>query len=609
MFIFELYMKNTAVLFLLMLASLGLFAQNDDLRLAGQYSMNGEMQKAADIYQKLYKQSNETYYPLYFNSLIGLKKFDEAESITKKMLKLHPQIPQYTIALGRIYRETGNQEKADGIYDNLLKTMPADQNAINDIASQFYQAENIDYAIKAFVQGRKVLHNDQLFVNELISLYRFKHDKVNVVNEYLNLLQVNPEYIMQAKSVIASQFDGAADYNMLKTALLKLIQQYPQQTIFADMLTWQYLQQKQFNMAMNQALALNRRQNDGGSSIMELCQTLVSNQAYDEAIRGYEYIISKGKDNDLYIGAKIELINTKSLKITSGKYEQADLLDLEKDYIALLNEFGRNQGTAFAMQKLAKLQAFKLHKFADAQKLLEETVAVPGLRPGLLADCKLDLGDIYLLNNKPWDASLTYMQVQSDHSGTPIGQEANYRNAKLAYYTGDFAYAKGQLDVLKAATSQLIANDALNLSLLISDHTAFDSTGNALKMYARADLAIFKEDPDKAVITLDSIDKVYPKNDLVNDILMAKARIYIQKNEYQMAIVPLKKIAEDGKTDLWADDAVFMLGDIYENHLDDKATAQTWYQKIITDYPSSLWINDARKRFRILRGDVIPSGS
>jgi tetratricopeptide (TPR) repeat protein len=602
-------MKNAAVLFLLMLASLGVFAQNDDLRLAGQYSMNGEMQKAADIYQKLYKQSNETYYQLYFNSLIGLKKFDEAESITKKMLKLHPQSYQYTIALGRIYREMGDQEKADGIYDNLLKAMPADQNVVNDIASQFYQAENIDYAIKAFVQGRKVLHNDQLFVNELISLYRFKHDKVNMVNEYLNLLQVSPEYIMQAKSVIASQFDGAADYNMLKLALLKLIQQYPQQTVFADMLTWQYLQQKQFNMAMNQALALNRRQNDGGNSIMELCQTLVSNQAYDEAIRGYEYIISKGKDNDLYIGAKIELINTKSLKITSGKYEQADLIDLEKDYIALLSEFGRNQGTAFAMQKLAKLQAFKLHKVADAQKLLEETVAVPGLRPGLLADCKLDLGDAYLLNNKPWDASLTYMQVQSDQQGSAIGQEANYRNAKLAYYTGDFTYAKGQLDVLKAATSQLIANDALNLSLLISDHTAFDSTGNALKMYARADLAIFKEDPDKAVMTLDSIDKVYPKNDLVNDILMAKARIFIQKKDYQMAIVPLKKIAEDGKTDLWADDAVFMLGDIYENHLDDKASAQMWYQKIISDYPSSLWINDARKRFRILRGDVIPSGS
>ncbi len=599
-------MKATAIFWVLLLSCLGLFAQNEEMQLAGQYSLNGEVQKAADIYQKLYKQNNETYYSFYFNSLLTLKKFDEAEAITKKMLRAHPKTYAYTVALGRVYREKGDQEKAEALYDDLIKNMPADQQVINDVASQFYQAENMDYAIKAFQQGRKLLQNDALFTTELITLYRYKHDKVNMVTEYLTLLKFSPEYIMQAKSAMAQQFEGAADYNMLKTALLKLIQLYPQQTVYADMLTWQYLQQKQFDMALNQALALNRRQNDGGNSVYDLCLTLVSNQAYDEAIRGYEYIISKGKENDLYISAKIELINTKNLKITNGKYEQADLVDLEKNYLDLLTEFGRNASTAFAMQKLAKLQAFKLHKLPEAQKNLEDAIAIPGLRLSLLADCKLDLGDIYLLNNKPWDATLTYMQVEADHTGTPVGQEAKYRNAKLAYYTGDFSYAKGQLDILKAATSELIANDALNLSLLINDNLAADSAGNALKIYARADLLIFKEETDKAVITLDSIDVVYPKNSLSNDILMAKARIWIQKKDYTQALVPLKKIAVDSKFDLWADDAVFMLGDIYENHLDDKTQAQTWYQKIITDYPASLWINEARKRFRILRGDMAP---
>jgi outer membrane protein assembly factor BamD (BamD/ComL family) len=201
-----------------------------------------------------------------------------------------------------------------------------------------------------------------------------------------------------------------------------------------------------------------------------------------------------------------------------------------------------------------------------------------------------------------------YSQVEKDFGGTATGQEAQYRNAKLAYYSGDFTWAKGQLDVLKAATSQLIANDALNLSLLINDHTAFDSTGNALKMYARADLLIFKEQPDLAVITLDSIDKKFPGNTLTADILMSKARILIQKKEYQQAIIPLKQIVNDHKFDLWADDAVYILGDIYENNLNDKATAQTYYQKIITDYPGSTWLNDARKHFRTLRGDL-PAGS
>jgi TolA-binding protein len=369
------------------------------------------------------------------------------------------------------------------------------------------------------------------------------------------------------------------------------------------LLTWQYLQQKEFDQALNQTLALSRRQNDDGSAIFELCQTLVSNEAYDEAIRGYEYILNKGAKSQYYIPAKIELINTKNLKITSGKYVQADLLGLEQDYLELLNEFGKTSSTAFAMQKLANLQAFRLHKLNSAQKLLTEAINIPNLNYNLLASCKLDLGDVLLINNQPWEATLIYSQVEKAYPNTAVGQDANFRNAKLAYFTGDFIWAKGQLDILKAATSQLIANDALNLSLLISDNLNIDSAGKALKIYARADLQIFAGQPEKAFKVLDSINVVYPNNSLSDDILMAKARILIAQRNYNDAVAPLTKIAKEHPTNLWADDAVFMLGDIYENHLNDKVQAKNWYQKIITDYAGSLWINEARKRFRLLRGD------
>lgn len=298
----------------ILLSSLTLCAQVEELQLARQFSQNGEPQKAADIYQKLYKQNNESFYSFYYQSLMSLKKFDEAESVTKKMMHKHPEDTQYAIALGSLYHEKGNQDKADAIYNDVIKNLPADQFAINNTAMQFYQAENIDYAIKAFLQGRKILHNDDLYSNEMVSLYRYKHDKVNMINEYLRLLLNHPDYITQAKNTMAMLFDGATDYDILKVALLKVIQQYPQETIFADLLTWQYLQQKQFAAALNQALGLNRRQNDGGASIFDLCQTLVSNMAYDEAIRGYEYVISKGSNQEYYIPAKIELLNTKNLK-------------------------------------------------------------------------------------------------------------------------------------------------------------------------------------------------------------------------------------------------------------------------------------------------------
>jgi tetratricopeptide (TPR) repeat protein len=583
------------------------FAQGDDVQLAAQYLENGDEQKALDIYQKLYKNDNETYYPYYVKFLISLKKFDDAEAITKRMLHKYPDNRTYALTLGNIYTQNGNAGKAKQLYDDMLAQLPADANIITMLAGQFYQNANIDYAIKTIEQGRKVLKDDHLFSYELITLYRLKGDKPSLVEEYLNFLATNPEYLNQAENTLSNIFESGADYDMLRTALYKRLQKDPQQTTYVNLLIWQFLQQKDFDQALNQALALNRRTNDDGGSIFELCRTLLNNKAYDAAAQGYQYLISKGSNNSYYLPAKVELINTKSEKITSGKYLQADLLDLEKDYNDLLTEFGRNAGTAFAMQRLANLEAFKLHKTAEAQKLLEDVINIPNVRPETLAGCKLDLGDVYLVNHDKWDAILLYGQVERDFPNTDIGQDAKFRNAKMAYYTGDFDWAKRELDVLKAATSQLIANDALNLSLLITDNLAADSSGAALKIYARADLLIFAQEPDKALQTLDSIDVKYPNNALSDDILMAKARIDIQEKNYSDAVQLLKKIYEMHPDNLWADDAVFMLGDIYDNQLNDKAQAKTYYQKIITDYPGSLWINEARKRFRILRGDQQPT--
>ena len=596
-------MKRVAIIIFFLTLSSVVFAQVEELQLAKQFASNGEQQKALDIYQKLYKQDNENYFTYYVSCLLSLKKFDEAESITKKMLRKHPADHQYSIVLGKIYTQKGEVDKAAAVYDDLIKNLPPDAGEISSLATQFYQAENADYAIKIFLQGRKLLKNDKLYTFELVSLYRFKHDKANLIEEYLNFLPDNPTFINQAENTLSSMFEGQADYDLLKTATFKRIQKDPQQTVYVGLLTWLFMQQKDFDQALNQALALSRRQNDDGTSIYELCQTLVANEAYETAIRGYEYVISKGKNQPLYVPSKIELINTKNLLVTAGKYTQADLLDLEKNYNDLLAEFGKTSSTVFAMQRLAHLEAFKLHNLPVAQKLLEEAINIPNVRPGIQASCKLDLGDIYLLTGQKWEATLAYQQVETANRTADIGEEAKFRDAKLAYYTGDFTWAKGQLDVLKAATSELIANDALNLSLLISDNLQQDTAGNALKMYARADLQIFAEQPEKALVILDSIDVKYPTNSLNDDILMAKARILIQQKNYADAVAPLKKIVDEHPFDLWADDAVFMLGDLYENRLNNKELAKTYYQKIITDYPVSLWINEARKRFRILRGD------
>ncbi|WP_462264213.1 tetratricopeptide repeat protein [Mucilaginibacter sp.] len=579
-------------------------AQVTDLQLAQQYLNNAEPQKAADVYQKLFSQNNEAYYRYYTDALLNLKNYTEADRITRQMQQSHPQDEQYPVMLTQIYIRQGNLARADEVSKSLIKELPADKGRIAGLAMQFYQAENADAAIKAFLQGRRLLHDNQLFGMELISLYRYKRDKVALTEEYLNYLPDNPGYLNQAEGTLTALYDSPADYDQFRLKLTKLLQKDPQQVVYNRLLIWQYLQQKQYRQALEQTMALSRLLKEDGSRVYDLSRTLADNDAYNEAITGYQYVVDLGStNNELYLPAKIDLITTRNQKITSGKYTEADLLGLEKDYQALITEFGTNSRTAFAMEKLARLQAFKLHKPAAARLLLQQAVQINGIRPELLAVCKLDLGDTELILWQPWEATLLYSQVTANNTGTAIAQEAQYRNARLAYYTGDFKWAKSQLDALKAATSQLIANDALNLSLLISDNLAADTSGATLKIYARADLLIFKEEPNRALNTLDSITVRYPNNSLSDDILMAKARVYLQLKDFSAAVQPLKAIVASHPSGLWADDATFMLGDLYEHNLNDKTQAKGYYEKIITNYPGSLWIGEARKRFRILRGD------
>jgi len=198
-----------------------LFAQDTDLQLAKQYTANGDQQKAVEIYQKLFKQDNETYFPVFFNSLVQFKKYDEAIGMAKKMIRTHPENQLYTIMLGTAYTQQGNIEKADALYDNLIKNLPADQNQISMLASQFYQNANIEYAIKIFQQGRKLLQNEQIFAYELINLYRFKRDKAALITEYLNFLPSNPSFISQAENMLSTLFEGPTDYDLLQQELIK----------------------------------------------------------------------------------------------------------------------------------------------------------------------------------------------------------------------------------------------------------------------------------------------------------------------------------------------------------------------------------------------------
>lgn len=587
------------------------FSQTEtDEQLAAQYFQNKEFDKAVVLYEKLYGKKQEyIYYTPFLNCLVELKDYKKAEKIIKKQIKVHPLIPQYGVDLGYLYLAQGNETLAKEQFESLIKKAQQEKQYVIDLANAFLYRNETDYAIQTYLKARKLMKGSYPFNMELADIYDSRKEYEKMMDEYISLIEFSVSYLDDVQNLLQTMLAEETDNNKstaLKNILLKRTQQNPDETFYSEMLLWYSIQMKDFETALVQAKSLDRRKKEDGKMVFNIARLAASNGYYNVAINAYQYIISKGSENYYFLNCKIEILDVKYLKITgTTTYILNDLTELEKDFQSALNELGKSPSSISLMKNLAHLQAFYLDKSSDAIKLLYEALEFRNAQPKALAGCKIELADILLMTGEVWEATLLYSQVEKAFKDEPVGHLAKFKNAKLSYYIGEFEWAKAQLDVLKAATSKLIANDAMELSLLISDNSETDSTYMALGMYAGADLLIFRNKPDDGLLTLDSLLAKYPNHSLSDEVYYKKADVYLKKGLNDSAVVYYQKIIDKYWFDILGDDAMFRLAALYEDVYKDSKKAMDMCEKLMTIYPGSTYAVEARKKYRALRGDAV----
>lgn len=578
-------------------------------QLADQYMSNFEYDKAATIYEKTYDKDPFGTYPNYLKCLLALQNFDAAEKLVKNITKKGQGNPSYAIDLGFVYESKGDINKAKQAYDKIIKSLQPDQGYIITVANTFFARQNWDYALAAYTEGKKLMRNIYSFNFETAEVYFLKQEYEKMIDEYLNAVAENQVYLQSVQNILQSRIGNDPDNSrstLLRQALLRRTQRDPDQHIFSEMLIWLFIQQKDFESAFIQAKALDRRLREDGYRVMNIGSMSEANMDYPAAISCYSYVVDKGKNNPNYIPARMQLLEVRNKSLTGeGSYTKDDLLKLEAEYKATLDELGRDATTAPLISGLAHLEAFYLDNTDSAITILEEAIEFPGISKVVQAKCKLELGDIYLFTGNVWDSDLLYAQVDKSFKNDPLGQEAKYRGARLDYFRGDFLWAEAQLNVLKTATSQLIANDALALALLIADNPGPDSSFDALTVYSKADLLDFRNKKDEALVALDSLADTFPDHSLIQYALYKKAMIMDAKRNYAEEDSLLRKLGEVFEDGVLADDALFHRAELYEKRFKDKSKAMELYQDLLTKFPGSLYVVDARKRFRSLRGDAL----
>lgn len=577
--------------------------------LARQAKSNGENAKAIVYYEELLdKFKSDTYYTELLTLYIGEQNFDKANKLVKKRIRKFPNRADLLVDKGHLFALQDNKREAEKNYDKAVEMALKDDRITRIVANQFSKYKLDNYSEEIYLKARKAFKNNRLFQFELANTYTRLGKTNEMIEEYLSILGGNRNYIQTIQNLFSRILNPDPDGSqkeMLKGILIRRIQKNPGKEVFSEMLMWLYIQDKNFTGALIQAKALDKKGGEQGKRVFDLGNLALANSISSIAEKSFNYVIAL-KDSPYTLQSKMRLVEVLKQKVIGKKdYTVQDLQSLKAAYEATIDEIGKSNLTVPLMRGLAEVEAYYLDSISEGIYLLNEVIGMNGVKSIQKAEAKIELADLFLLSDEIWEASLLYSQVEKEFKYDRLGEVAKFKNAKVAFYTGDFYWAQAQLDVLKGSTSKLISNDALDLSLLITDNVGLDSIIEPLQMFAVADLLIFKKDFEKADVVLDSIPKFFPSTSLKDDILFLKHQMAIQKRDYEKAADFLRKLIADYGEDLLGDNALFALAQLEEEEFENTEKAMELYKALLTTYPSSLFVVEARKRFRVLRGDKL----
>ncbi|MEM6642789.1 MAG: tetratricopeptide repeat protein [Bacteroidota bacterium] len=577
-------------------------------QIASEYLQQGEYEKARQLFEVLAEDPGNTQIITadYLSTLEALEDYQAAERFLLKSVKTFPNNLQYKANLAGLYQKTASSSKFQSYLDRIFQQAQRNPFELSIIAQYLVNENLYTPAVRFFKASRELRGDISAHALELAAVYRALGDKPAMITEYLNYAADNNNRLNYIKNILQNFIKEEEDLSQLESTLINKMQEHPEDLKYPELLIWVELQRKNFYGAFIQARAIDRRTQKAGNRCMQIAQIALDNKDYDVAEEIFAYVAKQYPYGRNYAQAKKQWINTRELKIKNTyPINTDDIRVLTKEYELLYQELRPKVPAFEALRNKALLHAFYLGETEKAVQILDQLVRVPQAGRILVAKSKLDLGDIYLLKGEPWESTLLYSQVEKSNKNSTLSYDAKLRNARLNYYTGNFTLAKSHLDILKKNTTREISNDAISLGMLITDNTALDTNDVVMRRFAKNELLIFQNKKDSARSQILALIQEFSEHAIIDESYWLLSKIALEYGEYNNAISYLDKILEQYQYDILADDAAFKKAEIYEYQLKDVKTAKDLYQDFMVSYPGSMYVAEARKRFRALRGDIL----
>lgn len=592
-------MRSLIILFFF-LTSLSSYAQND--LLAKNYFDQGEYEKALVIYKKLVEQNpNDSRNTLnLIKTLQQLEKFEAAEVILQDRLKARSIFPQFYIELGYNYALQQKDSLATLSYRKAIDVISVKPQYAYSLGQVFFEYSLLEEAVEVY-ETAMTLDSGRDYSPQLARIYGEQGKLEKMFETYLNLLKINPTYTYTVRrnfNDFVTEDPANEGNQLLRKALLKKLQQDPD-VIYNELLSWLFIQQKEYNKAFIQEKAIFARSEENLTGLIDLARIATDEKSYPIAKEIVLFIIDKAQSPFTQMEGYQQLLFIELQMATPETYSKID-----QQFQDLLNEFGEGPDTYLLQIDYYDFLAFRYGKKEHAIEKLK-WLSKSNLNDYQEARVKMKLADILVFDERFNEALIYYSQIQNKVKSDVLAQEARFKVARTSYFKGDFQWAQTQLEVLKKSASQLIANDAMQLSLMIRDNSLEDTTQTALKKFAHADLKALQQKDSEALVILNDILTNHKGEKIEDEVLLKMGQLYERSQEYEQAEAYYLKLTELYNEDILADDAHYRLAQLYENHLNLPLKAKQEYEQILFNFEDSIYFVEARKRFRMLRGDEI----
>lgn len=601
-------MKYFLVIIFLLMSNL-LVAQDsvqNDFFLAETYFRQGEYEKATQIYKKLYNKSefNNTFLNRLISCYQQTDDFKTVESLLQKRIKKNASHTYLFVFLGYNYQRQQQQELANTNYQKAINSLNKNTTYGGLIGRLFKEYNLLDNAIFAYEKAMQGNPNAN-YNFQIAQIYGEKGAFKKMFESYIDMVDKNQNYLNLIQRYTSKYItdDSENETNILfrKTLLRKSLSNPKDE--WNVLLSWLFAQQKEYKKALIQEKALYQRNASDLNAIFNLGSVAFEHNNYEAATLCFNFIneksvLNKEKiDSNLYL-SKIA-VATKNPKI-------------EQLFQSLFNKFGINTATIKLQVEYADFLTFSEDKPQKANVILEKALTFSRTKFDK-ARIKLKLGDVLVFREKFNKALLYFSQIQTQLKNHELAQQARFKVAQTSYFKGDFTWAKAQLKILKGSTTQLIANDAVALFLKITDNEPVDSIPSGLKQLARAELLSYQNKNEEALVELENlftsknilVNGLVPGEVIYDDVLFFQAKLCIKQKRYEEAILSLEKIIAADNQGFLTDDVYYQMAELYNYNLNDIEKAKEYYQKIVFEHSSSIYLVEARKKFRELRGDTI----